>query len=256
MWRPRWRLVPVVVLLSAALGCLRAGEAARGSDATRGCPGEGSVTVQFSDPRDAAFARRVREALPAALPVAGRFGAVRGPVTITIHPTHSALEAAAGKPGYAWLRAWARADSIALQAVRTWTREEITDEELHTLLVHELTHCAMYQAIGPQADRNIPIWFREGMAAFTADERFAPPSGAPAGPASYRDDAPRAYAHAERTFRRLVERAGDAPIRRVLARVRAGARFAEAFRESVGVGVEEFEGGPLARASAQAATQR
>jgi hypothetical protein len=206
----------------------------------------------------------VRQALPAALPLAERFGAIRAPVALTIHPTHASLEAAAGRSGYGWLRAWARSDSIALQSIRTWSTGEITDDELHTLLVHELTHCAMYQAIGAQGGRRIPIWFREGMAAFTSGERFAPPRGGPVGPATYRDDAPRVYVHAERAFRTLVEWTGDAPIRRVLTLLRDGAPFAEAFRAAVGIEVEEFDGDialaeapppppfvPIARASAQ-----
>src|SRR5512140_2846825 len=108
-----WPLAPVLLSLVTAAGCLHARPATRGD----GCrdPGAGCVTVRFSDPRDAAFARRVREALPAALPLAGRFGELRAPVTLTIHPTHASLEAAAGKAGYAWLRAWARPDAIEVQ---------------------------------------------------------------------------------------------------------------------------------------------
>lgn len=237
------KLAPFLIHFLATTGCVHGLAAAEGTRSIE--RGADRVTVRFSDPEDAAFARRVCEAAPEALRIAERFGPLRAPVTITIHPTHAALEAAARKPGYAWLRAWARFDSIALQSVRTWSTGEITDAELRTLLVHELTHCAMFQAIGVDAaaGRKVPIWFREGMAAVVAEERYAQADEAApaAGRPSYRDDAPRVYAHAQRMFRALVERTGDDSIRALLAQLRTGAPFSEAFRSAIGVDVEDFD---------------
>ena len=98
--------------------------------------------------QDEDVARQVRSALRAAVPVAERWGALPALVTITIHPTHEALEQAARRPGRAWLRAWARRESIELQSPRTWSRGSASEADLAELLSHELTHCAMYQALG------------------------------------------------------------------------------------------------------------
>jgi hypothetical protein len=211
------------------------------------------VLVRYADPEDAVVARQLWRALRAALPVAERWGTLRTPVTITIHATHAELETAARQPGFAWLRAWARLDSIELQSPRTWSSGMISDAEMEQLLAHELTHCAMYQSLprDPAVGRSVPIWFREGMATVAAGERHTPPAGglpggrgalALAAAASvYRTESSLVYATADAAFRLLVERHGDESIRRVLIRMRAGDPFAEAFRGATGVTVDAFE---------------
>jgi hypothetical protein len=205
---------------------------------------------------DADAARQVARALALAVPVAGRWGKLGQPVRITIHPTHRALEQAARRLGYAWLRAWARYASIDLQSPRTWSRGSASDAAMAQLLAHELTHCVMYQSAGSEegwASRRIPLWFREGMASVTAGEEGAaatagarPPRPADtealAAPAAlYRDEAERVYSTARDAFRAVLRRAGDDGVRRVIAVMRAGRRFPEAFEQALGIPLEAFE---------------
>jgi hypothetical protein len=205
------------------------------------------VAVRFADPADAAVARQVQSVLPAALSAAARWGALREAVTITVHPTHAALEAAARTPGLDWLRAWARRDAVELQSPRTWSAGRLSDAELAQLLAHELTHCAMYQHLGADAEvaRTVPIWFREGLATVAAGERFGPAASGERAltfvTASYRTDTVRAYATADSAFRWLIARHGEAGVRGVLARLRAGEPFPAAFRSATGVTLQAFE---------------
>lgn len=210
--------------------------------------GNASVFVKYAQ-SDGEAARQLERALPGALAIAERWGALSAPVVITIHPTHEALEVAARRPGYAWLRAWARADAIELQSPRTWSRGEATDEEMGQLLAHELTHCAMFQAMGADARiaRRIPVWFREGMATTNAGERLLAVNARPGTvdplPSTALLDATESslvYATADHAFRYLTQRYGQQRIRMLLARVRRGAEFPEAFRNVMGVTLDEF----------------
>jgi hypothetical protein len=95
------------------------------------------------------------------------------PITITVHPSHAALEAAARRPGYDWLRAWARYGSIELQSPASWGLLGASDAQVIELLTHELTHCVMYQRAATEwtwSLKGIPLWFREGMASVTAGQ--------------------------------------------------------------------------------------
>ncbi|HET8734702.1 MAG TPA: hypothetical protein VFM45_13130 [Anaeromyxobacteraceae bacterium] len=230
------------LLLLASGGCIRAIPAPRLGD------DPAAVAVRFEDPADAGVARQVQNVLPAALSAASRWGTLREPVTITVHPTHAALEAAARQPGLEWLRAWARRDGVELQSPRTWSAGTLSDAELAQLLAHELTHCAMYQSFGIDSGvaRTVPIWFREGLATVAAGERFGPAAASGEGTlavvnASYRTDAVRAYATADSAFRCLLARHGEAAIRAVLAHLRAGEPFPAAFRAATGVSLQAFE---------------
>lgn len=231
----------IALLLLACGGCIRAIPApSLGEGAT-------SITVRVVDPADAAVARQVQSVLPAAVSAAARWGGLREAVTITVHPTHAALEAAARRPGLEWLRAWARRDGVDLQSPRTWSAGRLTDAELVQLLAHELTHCAMYQYLGVDSAvaRTVPIWFREGLATVAAGERFGPAASGEGAlaivTASYRTDAVRAYATADSAFRCFLARHGEAGVRAVLARLRAGDPFPAAFRSATGVTLQAFE---------------
>lgn len=209
--------------------------------------GEVAIVVRHH-PDDDEVARQVGRVLHAAVAVAQRWGTLPVPLTITIHPTHEALEVAAGRPGHAWLRAWARVDGVELQSPRTWSRGQATDEELEQILAHELTHCAMFQAIGGDArlGQGIPVWFREGMATSNVGERFVATPEAThrtltVTALQYRTDSSRIYATADQAFRFLVARHGEDRVRRVLMGMRGGAPFAAAFQEAIGVSVEAFE---------------
>ena len=172
------------VLLAALAGCVRLPS----PDLT---VGSARFRIVYA-PADAAAARQVRRALEVAAPRVERWGGLRQPVTITVHPTHAALEAAADRRGYAWLHAWARFGTVDLQSPRTWDEEDGgdgqdrgseleepgSDRAVEELLTHELTHCAMYQGAGTELSwmlKEIPRWFSEGLATVTAGQghRFA-----------------------------------------------------------------------------------
>ena len=238
-----------LVLATVALGaCARAPlrqDAWSSSVAGR----EVRIAVRYR-PQDAAVAAQVQRVLRVAVPLAERWGPLT-PIAITIHPTHEALEEAAGRPGHPWLRAWARPGGVELQSTRTWSRGDASDAELAQLLAHELTHCVTFQAVAdPGLGRTIPVWFREGMAIVTSGESFAAVrTGAPApGPlavtaAAYRDDSLRVYATADAAFRALLRAHGEERVRAILATMREGAAFDDAFWWATGTFLSAFEAG-------------
>lgn len=224
-------------------------------------------------PGDERAAAQVRAALPAAVARATRFAPLAAPVTITIHPTHAALEAAVGREGFEWLHAWARYASVDLQSPRTWGRGPARifgarDAEVAELLAHELAHCGMYQRAGNAwswAYQKIPLWFREGLASVAAgqgsrgadlarlarfyrDEARAgaaarDPLGAPE--TLYRTHWKEVYGAAHHAFEHLLLRHGEARVTRLLDAMGAeGLAFPDAFERVVGVSdrafVEEF----------------
>jgi hypothetical protein len=177
------RGLPVAVLcaLAACAPRLGRGEPSR----TRSVTVEGATVRMEYLPEDEDSARQVAEALAVAVPRAQRWGALRVPVTITLHPSHEALETAVHRAGFRWLRAWARFDSVDLQSPRTWSRRTRwpwiwfvrgpSQRQIQELLTHELTHCAMYQAAANEwswAYQGVPLWFREGMASVTAEQGY------------------------------------------------------------------------------------
>jgi len=237
-------------------------------------------------PRDVEAARQVARVLARAAPRAQRFAALSAPVTLTLHPTHDALERAVDKRGYRWLRAWARARTVDLQSPRSWSvgwswlpwarRSKV--EQLEELLVHELVHCAMFQAAGGEGAwvlLDVPRWFAEGMASVAADQGYRRATLAelrrhwreqdgldeglgdgwfgrggraerePGDPLLdpdpiYREQADLVYGAAHHAFAAFAERHGDLAVRRIIARVGAGATFGQAFAEVVGQRPEAY----------------
>ncbi len=195
-----------------------------------------------------------------ALPEIARWGGLRVPTRIIVVPDHAALEERAHHHGYGWLRAWARYDEVYVQSPRTWKILGLRPSrtELRAVLVHELTHCAMYQAISDGTDwtqRNVPLWFREGMASWTAhqaDRRLSErelgrilaehPRLNPLGEADalYQNDEALVYAAGHWAFDRLAAGGVDR-VNRLLAKMRAGQSFSEAFGEAFGERPEVFE---------------
>ena len=224
--------------------------------------GHASFQVR-SSPEDAEAATQVITALPHAVAAAERWGAFSGPVLITIHPTHEALESVAHRNGNGWFVAWARHASVDLQSPRTWNG---SDSEVRQILTHELTHCVMFQSLGSRRaarSRTIPLWFREGMASVTAGQehrrvpreaiwRFyrdgasAASSRAAGDPLTHSEvvgtsDPDFAYATAHEAFQFLIERHGENRVRQLLASVADGNEFGEAFQRAVGIPVGDFE---------------
>jgi hypothetical protein len=218
-----------------------------------------TVVDESGDPIDAHLVER---ALAQALPRVQRFGTLRAPVTLRVLATHAALEQVARQPGLPWLRAWSFIDEIYLQSPSTWTSLETApdDSEQHlvALLAHELTHALMYQLL-TRADGTLaeepPLWFREGMASVGArqgDARLTPaqlvawlaahPGSEPLAPTPelLRAEQPAVYGAAHRAFASLLSYQDDQAPLWILARMRSGASFANAFASQTGMSESEF----------------
>jgi hypothetical protein len=272
------RAVAAVLVLLASSACAhRAG----GPDAGRSqtvTVGAAAIRLEYR-PEDEASAQLVAQALEGAVPRAQRWGRLRAPITIFIHPTHEALEAAVHRDGYAWLKAWARFGTIDLQSPRTWSLLFGVDRrQVEELLAHELTHCVMYQAAGSEWSwqyKGIPLWFREGMASVAAGQghrregpepvwRFyaratavpgsgdgatggGPPPPRPKGdPITdpdplYQTDEELVYDAAHLAFQFLLDRYGDERVARLLAVMGDGHLFNTAFEAAIGIPAEAFE---------------
>jgi hypothetical protein len=243
--------------------------------------GGATARVRFLS-SDAEAARQVVLAVERALPRAQRWGALRSPLEITVHPDHDALEQAVHREGYDWLRAWARYATIDVQSPGSWSGRGWTlfgpaQAEIDELLLHEITHCVMYQMAASDWSwpfKEIPLWFREGMASFTAGQAYrwntvedvsrfyaggAPGSGGGVGvsraqatprrggdPLSdpeplYQRDSHVVYGTAHLAFEFLVHRYGERAVERLLARMGEGHLFSAAFERAVGLPVAEFE---------------
>jgi hypothetical protein len=216
---------------------------------------------------DAASERLVAEALAVAVPKVERWGKFVAPVSVRIHPTHDALERAVNRIDYAWLRAWARYDTIDIQSPRTWSMLGASRAQIVELVTHELTHILMYQRIGSADDwmrKAIPLWFREGMASVTSQQGYRRP-GVPevrrwlkehprTDPIAdaerlYRTENDIVYGAAHRAFEKLEERFGDAAIGALMDRVRAGDTFERAFQSALGEPPHVFTADFLGRIS-------
>lgn len=197
-----------------------------------------------------------RIAVAAAIPKLARWGGLRRDVRLRILPSHGALEREAGQSGVPWLRAWARQDTVLLQDPLTWEGGPASQLQLDELLLHELTHCVMYQqaAAGPGWQRKgIPVWFREGMASYTADQGYRRGSlprlqesfrhGDPlAGrPRLDRADNEAVYGAGHHAFAFFVRRYGEQAVRRLLQAMDAGDDFDRAFVRAVGLERRGFE---------------
>ena len=145
------RRTGLLLFLAAAAGCLpirpRAYEPA--SLVSRPLPGL-PVTVR-SMPADRDLDPLLADAVRWGLARAGRWGHLRRPVTLVVLPSHRALERAAGRPGYSWLRAWAFEEEILLQSPRSWPW--YSRGRVRGLLAHELTHVVHYQTAGLRVRR-------------------------------------------------------------------------------------------------------
>jgi hypothetical protein len=229
-------------------------------------------------PGDASAARTVREALEKAAPHVERWGGLRQPVTVRIHPSHDALEGAVDRQGYDWLKAWARYDTVELQSPRTWGWFGVRGAEVEALLTHELTHCAMYQAAGDDLTwmfKEIPVWFSEGLADVAAKrgaryggieelwryyQEKLPGSGGgipgrmrvarypvalPGDPIVdpgpiYQEQYEIVYGAAYYAVEFLIRRYGDEKVKLLLERMGSGYRFPTAFKDAIGLTDAEF----------------
>jgi hypothetical protein len=216
----------------------------------------GTFVIQYA-PIDDGEQPRVVAAIEQAMPTISQWGPLKAPITIYLLPSHDDLESAVGRHGYDWLKAWARYDEIYLQSPRTWGARGAADNEIIELLKHELTHCAMYQRIGtPEswAQKSVPLWFREGMATWTAGQahrwptleelshflntQLADPISSPEDLYQLESDVVYAAAHYAFTF--LVIRYGTPKIHALLNLMQLGSSFEGAFQQSMGVSAHDF----------------
>jgi len=271
------RRVPAALLLALLAGCAhRSAAELRVRDVT---VGDARFRLRWGAGDDRA-ARQVLRALQAAAPRAERWGPLAHEVTVTLHRDHAALEAAVHRPGYDWLRAWARFQTVDLQSPRSWGLLGVPDRRIEELLAHELTHCAMYQRAGDELTwmyKEIPRWFSEGIASVTAGQGYryggpedlwtfylsrlpgtgsgdgepgrsrarSRPAALPGDPIVdpdpiYQEQSHVVYGAAHQAAEFLIRRYGEARVQRVLALMSEGKRFPAAFAEAIGITEAEF----------------
>ncbi len=187
-----------------------------------------------------------------------RWGKLEKDLHIRIFPSHRTLEEAVMKP-YEWLRAWAMYDQIYLQSPLTW-RARYYRYPLLELLIHEITHVTMYQLCGTSTSWNqkqIPLWFREGMASVTAHQQYRRTQWKQlrqlirktrwgqkflAHPAHYlKEHQPLIYSLGHWMFLVLLERWKDEGIRLMLSQMKDGASYKEAFTQMTRMTPKEFK---------------
>jgi hypothetical protein len=217
----------------------------------------GQFVVEFAD-ADRGGELTIQEAVKAAGPSLTRWGTLKEPVVIRVMPSHELLEQATDREGYGWLKAWARYDEVYVQSPRTWGLFGGNRAEVDELLLHELTHCLMYQLAANRQSwrrKEIPLWFREGMASFTAQQAYRWPTldqlakfydGHPeldpvAQPeALYKGQSPIVYSAAHHSFTFLVQRYGLETVRAMLQTLQSGESFPQSFEQAVGLPAARF----------------
>ncbi len=268
----------LALALALVAGCAHRQTGAEEVRARDVAVGEAHFRLRWT-PVDDAAAAQVQRILERAAPRVQRWGALAQAITITIHPSHAALEDAVPRPGYDWLRAWARYQTIDLQSPRTWGLLGVSDRKLEELLTHELTHCAIYQLAGNDLTwmfKEIPRWFSEGIATYTAGQGyrfpgveqlwqfyertlpgsgFGEPNGGGRGARApvavygdpivdsdpiYQDQSDIVYGAAYHAAEFLIQRYGEDRVNAVLANMGEGMRFPAAFREAIGISDAEF----------------
>lgn len=199
---------------------------------------------------------RVRGALERSVAKLERWGSLAVAVTVRIAPTHLELERAVGRRGYDWLRAWARYDDLIVQSPGSWAG---TDRDVDELIVHELTHCLLFQRSGTSKNwdsKQIPLWFREGMATVTADQGLRFPSLEDLADWLQRNPELDVFGDAEHlskeaygqiygtsfhAMRFLLKRTGDKAIVDMMAAMQQGDDFEGAFTRASGTTPKRFE---------------
>ena len=117
---PRRRVLAVLVVGTVAACAHAPAEGGRARQTLRMSAGGATFLVSYL-PEDGAAALSLARALPSRRPARGqRWGALRAPVSITVHPSHDSLERATGLSDHPWLRGWATFDAVEVQSPRTW----------------------------------------------------------------------------------------------------------------------------------------
>lgn len=200
--------------------------------------------------------RLIAAAIEKANPGLERWGGLAEPVTVHLVKNHRDLEAAVHRGGFEWLKAWGTYDEVIFQTPSTWTtKHELVDQ----LVLHELTHCLLFQRSGTRENwylKRIPLWFREGMAIATAAQAPLYPSLEDSalwlernptlnpfrdGEELSEKQADAVYGLGLHAFRYLVRRHGDEKVKVLMKAMQAGALFEPAFAEVFSETVEQFQ---------------
>jgi hypothetical protein len=157
-----------------------------------------------------------------------------------------------------YVRPAAGPDEILLQSPRTWPGPPVDDADLTELLAHELTHCLMFQrSAGPEdwTRRKIPLWFREGMASWTAKQGYRRPTLEDLarelarrppkevftdGEALSKTQERFVYGMAHHAFSFLMKRYGEETVDKILTGMHGGLLFTVAFARAVGIEEDVF----------------
>ncbi|NOY54283.1 MAG: hypothetical protein GXP58_11830 [Deltaproteobacteria bacterium] len=208
------------------------------------------ITFRFQ-PTDRPALPLIKKTIQAALPRIRKWGRITHPVTVIICPDHDALERAVHRHGYRWLKAWATEKTVYIQSPRSWLL--FSRKRFSELMTHELTHVVHYQTAGIAASRttrNDPLWFREGLASWTAGQGYrrysrrnllrklrAHPGFHPLRPTSreIKGRQKLVYSAAHQMVTYLIEEYGEEKIREVLHRISEGCSFHQAFRATYGL---------------------
>ncbi len=243
-----------VWMLLLCSGCLLplAGLRQRTSLTTEAGPFEVS-----SDPNEEVELHRLERAISAASKNLVRWGTLDQRVNFYLLPSHLRLASAVGRYGYDWLHAWARYDEVYFQSPASWG-DPVSDADVNELVLHELTHCLMYQRAATRqtwVDKQIPLWFREGMATWTASQgdRFPsledlarfyennPDSDPIEKPDPlYKDNNAIVYSAAYHAFAFLIRRSSQAAVVRLLDSMHEGRTFPQAFSFVTGITAQAF----------------
>ncbi len=217
------------------------------------------VTIRYL-PRDASVLPLLEDSIQRGLQRASLWGEIRSSVTVTIYPNHRSLEEAVHKKGYKWLKAWATEGEIFLQSPRSWP--VVRKKNFFDLMTHELTHVIHFQTAGVEARRlgiqsgNIgPFWFSEGLASYTAGQRYrryskkkllkklrAKPEFDPLSPTEkdIRDHEKLTYSSAHYLVTYLIRAYGKERIRDLMKMAAQGRPFQRAFEKTYPVSRERL----------------
>lgn len=215
-----------------------------------------SLTLQWGE-EDGQTQAQVAKAAERALPELERWGGLTTPVTLSLLPSHEALESVTGRYGYGWLRAWGQFDRVLLQSPRTWPSRP-RESDVTEWLVHELTHCLLFQRSATASTweaKAIPLWFREGMATVTARQgyRFASLEDLATwqlanptvdvftdGEALAQNAFDQVYGLSHHAMVFFIRRYGDDAVTSVMRHMKEGDDFVASFTRSIGITPQAF----------------
>lgn len=250
------RLLLVFAVAGLLVGCAHAPLRLDRAREVRPEKGE-SVRIAYSRGNEW-DARLIAAAVRRSLPELQSWGYLHEPVTVIVYPSHDSLTRTLRLRGYAWLRAWAQYDRVHIQAPSTWSGAS-SSRRVEELIAHELTHVLMYQAIGDRENwskREIPLWFREGLASFVARQGYRrlslsdirdalptlPPGSDPIerGDALARTHKALVYSLGHHMMQDLIARCEQAGVLRLMEHMRQGADFSDAFDAACPPGLDDF----------------